>query len=134
MESVKRYLQERLKLKINEQKSAVDRPWKLKFLGFSMHKAKNGQILIRLAPQTIERVKTKIRQITARNKPVSIAERIERLNTYLGGVDGILCPGRNAQHFQEPGRLDAEEAAHVPLEAVEASTDKVPRAACTGTA
>ena len=101
MESVKRYLQERLKLKINEQKSAVDRPWKLKFLGFSMHKAKNGQILIRLAPQTIERVKTKIRQITARNKPVSIAERIGRLNTYLGGWMGYFALAETPSVFEE---------------------------------
>ncbi|TYP48149.1 hypothetical protein LZ11_01694, partial [Thermosediminibacter litoriperuensis] len=34
--------------------------------------------------------------------------------------------------IQGPGRLDAEEAAYVPLEAVEAGTDKIPRAACTG--
>jgi hypothetical protein len=32
MVSIRKFLQERLKLKINEQKSAVDRPWKLKFL------------------------------------------------------------------------------------------------------
>jgi group II intron reverse transcriptase/maturase len=101
MESVKKYLQERLKLKINEQKSAVDRPWKLKFLGFSMHKAKNGQILIRLAPQTIERVKTKIREITARNKPVSIAERIGRLNTYLGGWMGYFALAETPSIFEE---------------------------------
>lgn len=85
MESHRNFLEERLKLKINEQKSAVDRPWKLKFLGFSMYKAKAGQIHIRLAPQTIDRVKTKIREITSRNKPVSLAERIKRLNAYLGG-------------------------------------------------
>jgi hypothetical protein len=90
-----------LKLKINEQKSAVDRPWKLKFLGFSMHKVKNGQILIRLAPQTIERVKTKIRQITARNKPVSIAERIGRLNTYLGGWMGYFALAETPSVFEE---------------------------------
>ncbi|MCS5696066.1 reverse transcriptase domain-containing protein [Desulfofundulus thermocisternus] len=54
--SIRKFLQERLKLKINEQKSAVDRPWKLKFLGFSMYKVKAGRILIRLAPQTIKRV------------------------------------------------------------------------------
>lgn len=85
MASIRNFLQERLKLKINEQKSAVDRPWKLKFLGFSMYKPKAGVILIRLARQTIDRVKAKIREITSRNKPVSMAERIKRLNTYLGG-------------------------------------------------
>ncbi len=81
MARIRKFLQKRLKLKVNEQKGAVDRLWKLKFLGFSTYKAKAGQILICLAPQTIERVKVKTRQITSRNKPVSMAERIERLNT-----------------------------------------------------
>jgi group II intron reverse transcriptase/maturase len=89
MASVRNFLQERLKLKINEQKSAVDRPWKLKFLGFSMYKPKRGVILIRLAPQTIDRVKAKIRGITARSKPISMAERIERLNTYLDSAEKL---------------------------------------------
>jgi len=101
MESIRKFLRERLKLKINEQKSAVDRPWKLKFLGFSMHKAKEGRILIRLAPQTIERLKTKIREITARNKPVSITERIERLNTYLGGWMGYFALAETPSVFKD---------------------------------
>lgn len=42
--SIRKFLQKRLKLKVNEQKSAVDRLWKLKFLEFSMYKAKAGQI------------------------------------------------------------------------------------------
>ncbi len=100
MTSIRKFLQERLKLKINEQKSAVDRPWKLKFLGFSMYKAKAGQILIRLAPQTIKRVKMKIREITSRNKPVSMAERIERLNAYLGGWMGYFALAETPSIFK----------------------------------
>ena len=91
MASIRNFLQERLKLKINEQKSAVDRPWKLKYLGFSMYKNKAGVILICLAPQTIDRVKTKIREITSRNKPISMKERIERLNAYVGGWIGYFA-------------------------------------------
>ena len=100
MVSIRKFLQERLKLKINEQKSAVDRPWRLKFLGFSMYKAKAGQILIRLAPQTIKRVKMKIREITSRNKPVSMAERIERLNAYLGGWMGYFALAETPSIFK----------------------------------
>jgi group II intron reverse transcriptase/maturase len=101
MASVRNFLQERLKLKINEQKSAVDRPWKLKFLGFSMYKPKRGVILIRLAPQTIDRVKAKIRGITARSKPISMAERIERLNTYLGGWIGYFALADTPSVFKD---------------------------------
>lgn len=100
MASIRKFLQERLKLKINEQKSAVDRPWKLKFLGFSMYKARAGRILIRLAPQTIDRVKTKIREITSRNKSVSMAERIEQLNAYLGGWIGYFALAETPSIFR----------------------------------
>jgi len=99
MESVRNFLQERLKLKINEQKSAVDRPWKLKYLGFSMYKNK-GKVLVRLAPQTIERVKNKIREFTSRSKPVSMEERIKRLNAYLGGWMGYFALAETPSAFE----------------------------------
>jgi group II intron reverse transcriptase/maturase len=99
--SIRNFLQERLKLKINEQKSAVDRPWKLKFLGFSMYKPKAGVILIRLSHQTIHRVKAKIREITSRNKPVGIVERIKRLNTYLGGWIGYFVLADTPSIFKD---------------------------------
>ena len=84
MESIRNFLQKRLKLKVNEEKSCVDRLWKLKYLGFSMYKNK-GRVLVRLAPQTIERVKNKIREFTSRSKPVGMEERIKRINAYMGG-------------------------------------------------
>ncbi|ATY83944.1 group II intron reverse transcriptase/maturase [Kyrpidia spormannii] len=99
--SVRKFLQERLKLKLNEQKSTVDRPWKLKFLGFSMHKPKAGEIRIRLARQSIDRVKTKIRALTARNTPIAMEERIRRLNTYLGGWIGYFALAETPSIFEE---------------------------------
>lgn len=99
MESVRNFLQERLKLEINEQKSAVDRPWKLKYLGFSMYKNK-GKVLVRLAPQTIERVKNKIREFTSRSKPVSMEERIKHLNAYLGGWMGYFALAETPSAFE----------------------------------
>jgi len=101
LSSIRNYLQERLKLKLNEQKSTVDRPWKLKFLGFSMYKAKGGKILIRLASQTIDRVKQKIREATARNAPRPMAGRIERLNTYLGGWIGYFALADTPSVFKD---------------------------------
>ncbi|WP_243174568.1 group II intron maturase-specific domain-containing protein [Desulfofundulus sp. TPOSR] len=65
-----------------------------------MYKVKAGQILIRLAPQTIKRVKMKIREITSRNKPVSMAERIERLNAYLGGWMGYFALAETPSIFK----------------------------------
>ena len=61
MASVTRFLEERLKLKVNQAKSAVDRPWKRKFLGYSMtwHREPG----LRVAPQSIKRLKAKIKML-----------------------------------------------------------------------
>jgi len=81
MASLTTFLQERLKLKVNTSKSAVDRPWKRTFLGFSFL----GDKRIRLARKSLDRVKAKIRMLTRRTRPMPLAERIEALNSYLGG-------------------------------------------------
>jgi group II intron reverse transcriptase/maturase len=88
MESVIRFVEGKLRLKVNREKSAVARPWKRKFLGFSftMHK----QATIRLAPKTIERFKDKVREITSRTRSMSMEDRITRLNRYLMGWIGYF--------------------------------------------
>jgi hypothetical protein len=70
MESVKRFVEGRLKLKVNVKKSAVDRPWRRKFLGFSFTWEKVTRI--RLAPKTLDRFKDKIRQLTCRSRSISM--------------------------------------------------------------
>ncbi|MDK2926300.1 MAG: RNA-directed polymerase [Bacillota bacterium] len=99
MQSIRDFLQKRLKLKVNEEKSSVDRPWKLKYLGFSMYKNKD-RVLIRLAPKTIERVKNKIREFTSRSQPVSMADRIRRINAYMGGWLGYFALAETPSVFQ----------------------------------
>jgi hypothetical protein len=59
-----------LKLKVNVKKSAVDRPWKRKFLGFSFTVERATRI--RLAPKTLDRFKDKIRQLTCRSRSISM--------------------------------------------------------------
>jgi len=87
MKSVTKFLEERLRLQVNQDKSAVDRPWKRKFLGFSLYKHKGGY-KIRLAPKTVERFKDKVRELTNRNRSQNLAARIEALNRYLRGWIG----------------------------------------------
>ena len=83
MEGVRRFVEDELKLKVNEQKSAVDRPWKRKFLGFSFtHERKTRT---RIAPQARDKFKQKVRQLTCRSRSMNMDRRIERLNTYLRG-------------------------------------------------
>jgi group II intron reverse transcriptase/maturase len=81
MESVTRFVEGKLKLKVNWDKGSVDRPWNRKFLGFSF--LSNKQATIRLAPKTILRFKEKIRELTNRSQSISMEERISKLNRYL---------------------------------------------------
>ena len=88
MKSVKDFVEGRLKLRVNQSKSAVDRPWKRKFLGFSFTSGKEPKI--RLAPKTVKRFKDTVRQKTRRNRGISLEERIEALNKYLRGWIGYF--------------------------------------------
>ncbi len=58
-ESVTRFLREKLKLKVNEGKSAVDKPSNRKFLGFSFYVSPEG-VKIRISSESIKRLKDKI--------------------------------------------------------------------------
>lgn len=87
--SIQNYLEKVLKLKVNEQKSAVDRPWKRKFLGFSFTNAKQARI--RLHPKSLQKLKEKIRFITNPIWSISMDERIRKLNQYLMGWIGYFA-------------------------------------------
>lgn len=89
MESLTQFLEGKLKLKVNREKSAVDLARRRTFLGFSFYYMK-GEIRFRLAPKTIRKVKDKIREITCRRKPISIENRIRELNLYLQGWIGYF--------------------------------------------
>jgi RNA-directed DNA polymerase len=85
--SVRRYLSERLSLKVNEAKSTVDRPWKLKFLGFSFYKRK-GDVIGRVATATLHRFRAKIRQLTKRTRQGKLEQVIQGVNQYTMGWIG----------------------------------------------
>lgn len=80
-ESVKQFLAKKLKLRINEHKSAVALVKERKFLGFRIQL--DGRIS--MAPETVQRAKDKIRQLTWRNRGKSFNVVIDQLNEYLRG-------------------------------------------------
>lgn len=84
MKSITNFLEKKLKLKINKEKSAVDRPWRRKFIGFSFY-LKKDEIRIRPHERSIKRLKDKIRKITNRNIGISMETRIGRLNLLIVG-------------------------------------------------
>lgn len=81
--SVTRFVETRLKLKVNRDKSAVDRPWNRKFLGYSMtfHK----QPRLKAAPESIARFKGKIRALCRRARGRKLARFIDELKPVLRG-------------------------------------------------
>jgi group II intron reverse transcriptase/maturase len=89
MNSVRRFLGEVLSLKVNERKSAVDRPWRLKFLGFSFYPRK-GEMLVRVAKQALDRCRDKLRQLTRRTRSGQLADILQQVNEYLMGWIGYF--------------------------------------------
>ena len=83
MEGITHFLTTKLKLKVNESKSAVARPWQRKFLGFSFTSGKEPKR--RIAPKALDRFKERIRELTRRTRGISLARMIEHLGSYLGG-------------------------------------------------
>lgn len=81
MESVTQFLEGKLRLRVNREKSAVAPVGERKFLGHRL--LLNGKLGI--APKSIKRAKEKIRQITRRNRGVSLARVIVELNLFLIG-------------------------------------------------
>jgi RNA-directed DNA polymerase len=87
MASVSRFLTNKLRLKVNEAKSAVARPEERKFLGFSIS---NDGSERRIAPKALDKFKTQIRGITRRTRGISLQKVIEDLRPYIIGWRGYF--------------------------------------------
>ena len=88
MASITAFITTKLKLKVNEQKSAVARPWERKFLGFSF--TSNREPKRRIAPKAVLRFKERVRELTRRTRGVSIERMAEELAQYLKGWLGYF--------------------------------------------
>ena len=86
MESVKRFISEKLKLKVNESKSAVAKPQERKFLGFSFTSGK--ELKRKIAPKAIDRFEERVREITPKSRGRSMEKVMEELARYLRGWRG----------------------------------------------
>src|SRR5256885_640797 len=92
MTNVTRFLTRRLKLKVNEAKSAVARPVERKFLAFRFSKDKEPRR--RIAPKALLRCKQKIRELTRRARGISLEQMLKELTAYLRGWKSYFgfCP------------------------------------------
>ena len=84
MESITKFIEKKLRLKVNREKSKVDRPWRIKYLGFSFYQTK-GKVEIRIHPKSIEKFKDKIREITSRSNAMSMETRFLKLRQVIRG-------------------------------------------------
>jgi RNA-directed DNA polymerase len=75
----------KLRLRINESKSAVARPWSRKFLGYSFWTPKKGEVKRRVAAKALETMKHRVRAITSRSRGRSIPTVAAELRSYLLG-------------------------------------------------
>ena len=99
LESISRFIEKKLKLKVNMSKSAVDRPWVRKFLGYSvtMHK----KPLLRVAPQSVMKLKGKIKAVLRSGRGWNIGRTIDTLNPLLRGWYQYLQSCRNQEYLRE---------------------------------
>jgi group II intron reverse transcriptase/maturase len=91
MASITAFIEKRLRLKVNVQKSAVARPEERHFLGFSLRREPmDGSVEVLMSKRSEERIDDRIRKLTPRNWGQSLCKCIEQLNVYLVGWIGFF--------------------------------------------
>jgi len=88
MKSLTRFIHTKLKLQVNQSKSAVAEPWERKFLGFSFTWAESPKR--RIAPKAVQRFQERVRELTSRTRGISIERMARELASYLRGWIGYF--------------------------------------------
>jgi len=99
MDSLERFLDRRLRLKVNRQKSAVAKPQDRQFLGFSFTSGRD--LKIKMSPKALKNVKHRIRKITRRSRGVSLRQVVKELSTYLRGCLGYYRLAETPTTFRD---------------------------------
>ena len=81
--SITRFLSKRLRLKVNEEKSAVDRPWNRTFLGYSMTAHREPKL--KVSPKAVERAKRRVREIMRKGRGRKLTKVIGEVTLLLRG-------------------------------------------------
>ncbi len=102
MVSITQYVEQRLKLKVNREKSVVDLAKKRFLLGFGFF-GRDGEIKVRVSPKALKRAKDRLRQLTSRKWSVSMEQRIEEINRFTAGWTAYFALAETPSPFE---RLD----------------------------
>jgi len=84
MESTSRFIEKKLRLKVNREKSAIGRPWERKYLGFRVTNSRTRP-KIHIHWKSIKRFKERVREITARRRGRSLSQVIGELKAFMNG-------------------------------------------------
>jgi RNA-directed DNA polymerase len=101
MVSVRQFIERRLRLVVNEDKSSVSKPYDLAFLGFRLSKASSGEVSIAISAKTKQRMNARLRALTPRSWGNSFVACLDRVNRYLRGWIGYfrLCTEAGISSF-----------------------------------
>lgn len=83
-ESITKFIEVKMKLKVNQEKSKISRPRESNLLGFSFYKDRNGY-QIRISDKSYQRFKSKAKTLTSRSWSISMEDRLQRLKTFMRG-------------------------------------------------
>jgi RNA-directed DNA polymerase len=84
LENILPFIERKLFLKVNREKTVVDEARKVKFLGFSFY-TKKGETRVRIHPKAIAKMKAKVKELTSRSNGMGNDDRAEKLRRYIMG-------------------------------------------------
>ena len=105
MASLTSFIEKRLKLRVNAEKSKVAKPQDCKFLGLTLHKLKTGQVRVLVADKSLQTLEQELKARTPRNWGQSLDNCIQNVNVLLRGWLGYfgIC---DEKHLARLGRID----------------------------
>jgi RNA-directed DNA polymerase len=90
MKSIRRFIERRLRLRINEKKSSVTRPEETHFLGFRVELDEDGTARIRLSQRSVDRMKARIRELTPRTWGKSLQDCMDEISKFIRGWEAYF--------------------------------------------
>lgn len=100
LESITEYIENKLKLKVNRNKSKVSRPSESTLLGFSFYRSEKGWE-IRIAPKSLKRIKKKMKEHTQRKEPGSVKKKIKKMEAVIRGWVNYFSIAKAKSRMQE---------------------------------
>jgi group II intron reverse transcriptase/maturase len=99
MHSVTRWIEDSLRLTVNSRKSAVDRPWNRKFLGFTLSRRDKG---LKVADTAIDKLKDRVRELSRRTRGQSLSQIVAE--SYPAWLESVLRHHRSAEPSARAGQ------------------------------